>query len=273
MAKAGRSHVKYSPAMLQNDCQSTPSEGGGFPRILFLDMEGTLLLKAHHLDDGRVAPSAWTLLAERMGSECLAAEEETKRLWLDNRYAGYLDWMAHTVEVHRRFGLRRELFDEVLSSVPTVPGAERAFETLRSWGTVTALVSGGFKAHADRLQRQLGIRHTYAACEYFFDDDGLMTHPNLLPADEEGKVDFMRLLCREYSFDPADCAFVGDGKNDVHLAQAVGFSVAFNAQSELVQVASVSVEQGRGLEDFSAVVDELSKERERRKKEGDLGRR
>jgi phosphoserine phosphatase len=256
--------------MLPNDCQLTPCDGG-FPKIVFLDMEGTLLLKAHHLDDGRVAPSAWTLLAERMGSECLAAEEETKRLWLDNRYAGYLDWMAHTVAVHRRFGLRRELFEEVLSSVPTVPGAERAFETLHSWGTVTALVSGGFKAHADRLQRQLGIRHTYAACEYFFDDDGLMTHPNLLPADEEGKVDFMRLLCREYSFNPTDCAFVGDGKNDVHLARAVGFSVAFNAQPELVQVASVSIEQGRGMEDFSAVVDELSKERKRREKEGDLG--
>jgi phosphoserine phosphatase len=241
-----------------------------FPRIVFLDMEGTLLLKAHHLDDGRVAPSAWTLLAERMGPECLAAEQETKRLWLDKQYAGYLDWMAHTVAVHRRFGLRRELFDQVLASVPTVPGAERAFEILRSWGTVTALVSGGFKAHADRLQRQLGIQHTYAACEYFFGSDGLMTHPNLLPADEEGKVDFMRLLCREYAIDPADCAFVGDGKNDVHLARAVGFSVAFNAQPELIQVSSVSVVQAAGLENFAAVVEELAKERKRREGAGGL---
>lgn len=229
------------------------------------------MLKAHHLDDGKVAPSAWTLLAEKMGAECLAAEEETKQLWLAKQYDSYLDWMAHTVAVHRRFGLRRELFDEVLASVSTVPGAEIAFATLHSWGTVTALVSGGFKAHADRLQKQLGIRHTYAACEYFFDDDGLVTHTNLLPADEEGKVDFMRLICREYGIEPADCAFVGDGKNDVHLARAVGFSVAFNAQPELVQVASVSIEQGRGQEDFSAVVDELSKERKRRDKEGDLG--
>ena len=190
-------HPRYSPTMPLDDGQLTGRDAG-FPRIVFFDMEGTLLLKAHHLDDGKVAPSAWTLLAEWMGSECLAAEEETKRLWLDKQYAGYLDWMAHTVAVHRRFGLRRDLFDQVLSSVPTVPGAERAFDTLHGWGTVTALVSGGFKAHADRLQRQLGIRHTYAACEYFFDDEGLMTYANLLPADEEGKVDFMRLLCREY---------------------------------------------------------------------------
>ena len=62
---------------------------------------------------------------------------------------------------------------------------------------------------------------------------------------------------------------MGDGKNDVHLARAVGFSVAFNAQPELVQVASVSVEQSRGLEDFSAVVEQLSRERKRRKNGGD----
>lgn len=253
--------------MLTNDFQLMPRDVG-FPRIVFLDMEGTLLQKAHHLDDGRVAPSAWTLLAERIGPECLAAEEETKRLWLDKQYCGYLDWMAHTVNVHRGFRLRRDLFDEVISSVPTVLGAEGVLETLHGWGSVTALVSGGFKAHANRLQRQLGIRHTYAACEYFFDEDGLMTHANLLPADEEGKVDFMRLLCREYGIDPADCAFVGDGKNDVHLARAVGFSVAFNAQPELVQVASASIKQAKGLEDFAAVVDELSKERKRRKLNG-----
>ena len=32
-----------------------------FPRIVFLDMEGTLLQKAYHLDDGTVAPSAFQM--------------------------------------------------------------------------------------------------------------------------------------------------------------------------------------------------------------------
>ena len=66
---------------------------GTFPRIVFLDMEGTLLQKECRLDDGRVAPSAWTVLAEALGEECLAAENATKVSWLANQYSGYLEWM------------------------------------------------------------------------------------------------------------------------------------------------------------------------------------
>ena len=40
-----------------------------YPRIVFFDMEGTLLTKAEHLNDGKVAPSAWTALAEKMGED------------------------------------------------------------------------------------------------------------------------------------------------------------------------------------------------------------
>ena len=53
-----------------------------YPKIVFMDLEGTLLQKAIHLDDGRVAPSAWTLLAERLGPDALREEEATKDRWL-----------------------------------------------------------------------------------------------------------------------------------------------------------------------------------------------
>lgn len=49
------------------------------PKIIFLDMEGTLLKKEYRLDDGLVAPSAWTLLAERLGRDCLRDEQDTKK--------------------------------------------------------------------------------------------------------------------------------------------------------------------------------------------------
>jgi phosphoserine phosphatase len=44
---------------------STPDE---YPRIVFLAMDGTLLLKKYRLDEGKAAPSAWTVLAEALVS-------------------------------------------------------------------------------------------------------------------------------------------------------------------------------------------------------------
>lgn len=241
-----------------------------FPQIAFFDMEGTLLQKAHHLNDGQVAPSAWTLLAERLGPGCLAAENETKRYWNEGKYSGYLEWMSRTVDIHRRFGLTRAIFDEVVSSVPLTVNANAALDTIHSWGTVCVLITGGFKALADRVQRELKIAHSFAACEYFFDEKtSLLEHTNLLPADEAGKVDFMKLICREYKADPDLCVFVGDGKNDVHMARAVGFSVAFNAQPELRKECSASVEQPVGHEDFAPISVILQAERDRRSSIGD----
>lgn len=230
------------------------------PRIVFFDMEGTLLGKEYRLDDGVVAPSAWTLLAEHLGPECLAAEQQTKLHWKACKYSNYIEWMRATVEIHRQFGLTESVFRAVTDSVALTPNVHAAFKRIHSWETKTVLISGGFKALSDRVQRTLRIDHAFAACEYFFDaETGKIDHFNLLPADEVGKVDFMRLMCREYGVQSIDCAFVGDGMNDVHLAREVGFSVAFNAQPELVAASTMSIAQPAGSEDFMAVVDLLER--------------
>jgi phosphoserine phosphatase len=231
-----------------------------FPKILFLDMEGTLLRKAYHLDDGLVAPSAWTLVAERLGKECLEAENDTKRTWREGGYRTYMDWMQATIEIHRQYGLSENLFTEVIESAELMDGATQLVEAVHAEGAVTVLITGGFKALADKVQRTLRLRHSFAACEYFFDETGALEHWNLLPADEAGKVDFMRLICDEYGVEPLACAFIGDGMNDVHLARTVGFSIAFNAQKELEDVASVKVRQPVGKETLEAAIALLDRE-------------
>ena len=196
----------------------------------------------------------------------LAAENETKRRWVDGGYGGsYLEWMRDTVEVHRRFGLTESVFNEVVSSVEFMPRADATLARIHAWGVKSVLITGGFKALADRVQKLMRIHHALAACEYFFDSStGLIHHANLLPADEKGKVDFMLLICREYAVSPSDCAFVGDGKNDCHLAREVGFSVAFNAQPELSAITSASISQSRNSEGFMAVADVIDNEFPRR---------
>lgn len=225
-----------------------------YPKIIFMDLEGTLLRKEYRLDNGKVAPSAWTLIADQLGSSCLREEEETKDKWLQGHYSGYVEWMRDTIRIHRKYGLTQSLFYSVMNSVKLMPGVEKAVAEFKGRGAVTAVISGGFKILADRVQRQLKIDHALSGCEYFFDNStGLIEHFNLLPSDEAGKVDFMKLIVKEHGFKPDDCVFVGDGKNDVHLAQAVGLSIAFNAQNELKAIATQCVDQAPGAEDFYQV--------------------
>jgi len=226
-----------------------------YPKIIFMDLEGTLLQKAIHLDDGKVAPSAWTLLAERLGPDCLKEEQETKDRWLNGGYRSYTDWMQDTIRIHQRYGLTREIFYEVIDSVEEMPGARAAVRSFHEHGAVTAVISGGFKALADRVQRSFQIHHALSGCEYFFHPNtGKLEHWNLLPSDYMGKVHFIRAVRGEYGVAKKDCVFVGDAQNDIPVIKEVGISIAFNAQPELREVCTYVIDQEPGNEDFSEVV-------------------
>lgn len=228
------------------------------PKIIFLDMEGTLLQSHKVFDNGKVAPSSWTVLASEIGDECLKEEEASKDRWINGEYPNYLAWMLDTVQIHKKYKLNKSTFEKVMSSVKWTHGLAPAFDAFHSWNAITVIVSGGFKYHADQLQSELKIDHSFCGCEYFFDEStGLIKHFNLLPADVEGKVDFMKLMTKEYNATPSECAFIGDGMNDVPLAKAVGCSIAFNAQPQLKEVASRIIEQPDEKEDFRAVVEAI----------------
>lgn len=212
-------------------------------KICFLDMEGTLLEKDISLDNGKVAPSAWTVLAKEISEACYIEEELTKDLWNAKKYVSYTQWMKETVRIQIKHGMHKKHLDRIIKKAQIQKGAHQLIDELRSHGFVTALISGGFKVLADITQRSLKIDHSYSACEYFFDKEGFVEHFNLLPTDEEGKFVFMRHLAEEYNVDLKDCYFIGDGKNDVFIAKSVGTSIAFNAQKELKDVATFVIDQ------------------------------
>ena len=223
------------------------------PKIWFFDMEGTLLQKDFALDNGKVAPSAWTVLAKLISEECYLEEELSKDRWNAGEYNGYLDWMKDTIRIQQEHGIKKWHVDEIVKSAKLHTGAHELITLIKATNAKVVLISGGIKSLADKVQRELKIDHAFSACEYFFDDCGNLDFYNLLPTDNEGKASFMQQIAKEYGVSPSECAFVGDGKNDVTLAKSVGISVAFNAQKELESVASIVINQGEGREDLSKV--------------------
>jgi len=222
--------------------------------IIFYDMEGTLFRKSTIAVDGRVSPSAWNALHHTLGPVAEAEGREGMRRWNTGEFAGFVEWVDYAVEIFKRHKLTREMFERVLHSIEFNPGVLEVFDALRGKYR-TALISGGLKAQADIAQKTLKINHAFAACELFWNDDGSLAHWNSLPCDYEGKVDFMGLIMKEHKVDPKDCYFVGDGINDVLLAQAVGTSIAFNGHPDLQKVATHQINQPEGQEDFRAVLE------------------
>src|SRR5262249_17572594 len=128
----------------------------------------------------------------------------------------------------------------------------------------TCVITGAFKELADKVVKRFNVDHAISACEYLFNEhSSRLERATYFPSDYFGKVDFMKIIMREHRATPYDCIFIGDGKNDVPLASHVAVSFAFNAQPELREVATESIDQKDGNENLSAVLRLLSKPTER----------
>lgn len=221
-------------------------------QLLFIDMEGTLFTKQqidfrpgelnhdHH--------SLWPRLMRELGSLALADNEETVIKWDSGEYKSYLDWIDDCLDIFKRHGLTKQMFDDALDSIPYNPHVEETLKRLHQQGIKTAIVSGGFIEQARQAQQTLRITHAYASADLFWGQDGVLEHWNTFPSDFEGKAEFMRLLMKEYQLTRQECAFIGDGQNDVPIAKEVGLSFAYRGHPDLRAVATHSVE------DFSKIL-------------------
>jgi phosphoserine phosphatase len=223
-------------------------------RLVFLDLEGTLVAKQGlSLRDGDPGHhhSLWSRLMQELGEAAIGENAKTIQKWESGAYASYINWVDDSVRVLQRHRLSLQLFGEVLESIPLNPGVAATILELHRRGLKTAIVSGGFAEQAKRVQAELQIAHSQSAVELFWDEFGQIAHWNIFPSDYEGKRDYLHLLRREYGFAPHECAFVGDGQNDVAIAREVGISFAYDAHEALRDVATHSVSE------FDRILDHL----------------
>jgi phosphoserine phosphatase len=214
-------------------------------KLLFTDMEGTLYAKqAVQLRPGEPHHhhSLWSRLVNELGPQAVSEDALTISKWEAGEYTSYLEWCEETLRLLSRHGLERPLFERVLDDIPLNEGVARTFAALRTRGVKTAIVSGGFIEQARRAQQALAITHAYAAADLYWSATGRLEHWNLFPSDYEGKVDFVRLMIREYGLSADECAFVGDGQNDVYIAREVGLSFAYQGHPELKLAATHQIE-------------------------------
>jgi phosphoserine phosphatase len=213
-------------------------------KLLFFDMEGTIFTKQHiplQYANSDHQQSLWARLMFELGAEAQGESLKTIVKWDAGIYSSYVGWCDESVRILQKYNLTRDLFEKTLNSIGYNPGVKETFGILHKQGIKTALISGGFIEQAWQAQQDLKITHAFAATELFWDDNGFLMDWKNLPSDYEGKVDFMRLLMCEYGLHQDECGFIGDGKNDISIAQKVGLSFAYQAHPELQEVVTYQI--------------------------------
>jgi phosphoserine phosphatase len=66
-------------------------------------------------------------LQKILGEDCYREKEETKDKWLSGKYKGYLDWMSDTVNIHMKYGLTKDMIDQLVMDSVICDGAEDLF--------------------------------------------------------------------------------------------------------------------------------------------------
>lgn len=216
-------------------------------KLLVLDIEGTLFRTSVRLPGTCIDSTIWQAIAQALGPDAVAAEVATHERWRNGGYRSYLDWMKETIDIHQRYGLRESMFRRLIAAAEYNSGVVETINAVDRSSYEIVLVSGGFRELAQRAQLELGIVHAFAACEYFFSSDGSLSGFNLLPCDFAGKIDFIRLMLREYGLTDEDWIYVGDGVNDIPIAQAAPTSVAYAAAPELRKAATRAIDDFRDL--------------------------
>jgi phosphoserine phosphatase len=237
-------------------------------RFAIFDMEGTIFkCKIHFCHNGREYHGGiWTLLCDILGEEARLQNQKNWERWkyrndpdYPDPYKGYSQWVEDTILLHRRYGLTRSQFQEVINAVPYFAGVAETFAALRRAGVRIALVSGGLKALADRVTLDHRLDYCFAAAEYYWTGEELY-HWNIHPTDYEHKKSLVELLHRDLGITKEECLFVGDGDNDREVAEYLGHAIAFNPSGEklLEQCCPIIIRQDEGQEDLSEILKHIS---------------
>ncbi|MCC3305518.1 phosphoserine phosphatase SerB [Sneathiella sp. HT1-7] len=141
-------------------------------------------------------------------------------------------------------GLREDILQQVFDErVTLTPGTRTLVQTMRSNGTYTALVSGGFTFFTGRVRDLVGF-HMDMSNKLLF-ENGALTGVAVEPIlNSAAKLNTLESLRHEYSLRREETAAIGDGANDIPMIEAAGLGVAYHAKAKAAAAADATIRFG-----------------------------
>jgi phosphoserine phosphatase len=212
-------------------------------KLLVCDVEGTIFkpkrISIEH------ASYVWAALASKLGREAERAEDYTHKKWRNGEYGpkekgeSYMNWVAHSIRIHKKYGITETIFNEVIDSAEYYPGTEEFFDRLDRDIYIPILISGGIQQLSEKACKRLRIRpaDSYVACSYFFNETGLDDELSFVNTSNFfGKQELVKLALRKYGLGERDWLFIGDGANDESIAKAAPLAIGIRPVSPLKEI-------------------------------------
>ena len=220
-------------------------------KLLVSDVEGTIF-QPRKIKGAQHASYIWTAIAEALGKDAEREEINTQRKWREGGYGlrkdgqAYVDWVNDSIGIHVKYKLGEQTFVRLIDEAPYVDGVVEFFARLDRNKYIPILISGGIQNLNERACRELCIDadDSYAACKYFFNAKNMidkdLTFSNT--CNFYGKQELVQIALRKYGLGNADWVYMGDGINDVSVAEWAtkqnAVSIGISPIDDLKEVAS-----------------------------------
>ncbi|WP_340615343.1 phosphoserine phosphatase [Xenorhabdus entomophaga] len=154
---------------------------------------------------------------------------------------GELDFSESLRErVAQLAGADVSILQQVMDTLPLMPGLTSLVRKLQSLDWHVAIASGGFTFFADNLRQQL--RLFAAVANQLEIRDGKLTGKVKGPiVDAKYKATTLIRLTKELDIPLSQTVAIGDGANDLKMIRKAGLGIAYHAKSKVYAQAKVAI--------------------------------
>lgn len=155
----------------------------------------------------------------------------------------YKEWAAHDVKLWKDAGAGKKELMRAMGKIKLMRGALKAVKELKKRGYKLAIISGSITIVLEKAFPDYEKYFDYVFLnKIVFGKKGNILRCISTPFDMEHKATGLRMIAKREGLKLSECAFVGDNKNDIHIAEAAGFAISFNSKSkELDRIADVVI--------------------------------
>lgn len=203
-------------------------------KLVCFDLDGTIV------DD---TVFIWQTIHEHFKTDNKKRKKATKKYY--NKEITYEEWAEHDIKLWKEKKANKKEIFKAISSLKLMKGAKTTIKTLKKKGLKLAIISGSLNIVLEHLWPNYNKYFDYVLInKIFFDKKGNISKTEFTAYDEEKKSLGLRQIAEMESVELYECVFVGDHKNDAHIAKEAGLSISFNSKSKaLDEVCDVIIKE------------------------------